>query len=124
MQVKTSSASRSTIRYPFPVVHGYDHERMMRLIEENWKLNRSAVNPDTDKFVAYLAGILDADILEVRSGEECLTWRIPEHWNVREGKLRRKDGTILADCRDNPLYLWTHSISYRGEISQETRVIV
>jgi aminopeptidase-like protein len=92
---------------------------MVSLVERGWRLNRTAVNPDTDRFAAMLAEEFNAEILAVEAGAECLTWYIPRHWAVRKGQLRRQDGTVLADFADNPLHLWTHSIAFQGEISRE-----
>lgn len=88
-------------------------------MEQFWKLNRSAVNPDTDRLVAHLCMELTARTVEAKSGTECLTWLVPKHWWVRKGQLRVKDGPVIADFADNPLYLWTHSISFAGEIERE-----
>lgn len=94
-------------------------DRMVRLVEEYWDLNRTAVNSDTDQLVRYLAKSLDADVLEVSSGEEVLTWRVPKRWDVHHGQLRTTDGEVLADFKDNPLHLWTHSCSKQGEVSRQ-----
>ena len=109
--------AHSTFKYPFPVSSGIDRGRMLSLVEKHWRLNRTAVNPDTDRLVEYLRKQLNADVVEADSGEECLTWRIPQRWQVRTGKLKKRDGTVVADYGDNPLTLWTHSSSFRGEIS-------
>ena len=59
---------------------------MLSLVEKHWRLNRTAVNPDTDRLVEYLRKQLNADVVEADSGEGCLTWRIPQRWQVRTGK--------------------------------------
>jgi len=92
---------------------------MVDLVAENWKLNRSAVNPDTDKFAKYLQDKLDANVLEVKSGEQCLTWEVPQTWEVRSARLLRTNGEVIADYKDNPLHLWTHSVPFVGEVSRE-----
>ena len=111
--------ARSTFKYPFPVSSGIDKRRMYRLIERFWKLNRSAVSPDTDLLVDYLCSELNARTVEAKSSAECLTWRVPKRWWVRKGQLRKKNGTIIADFADNPLHLWTHSISFVGEVKRD-----
>ena len=116
---KPIAGSRSTHKYPFPVKMDIDLDRAISLIERFWKHNRSAVNPETDEFAFALAEELDADILAVKSGETCLTWTIPDNWYVRKAVLKAMDGTVLADYGDNPLHLWTHSISYNGTISRD-----
>lgn len=112
-------ASRSTCRYPFPTDFNVDVARAQSLISRFWKLNRTAVNPDTDVFAKALCDELGAEMMAVKSGETCLTWTIPEHWAVRKGELRTLSGELLVDFADNPLNLWTHSISYKGSISRE-----
>jgi aminopeptidase-like protein len=116
--VQTRPSSRSTFRHPFPEGGYVDRNRLYSLVERGWRLNRTAVNPDTDRFVAMLVRELGADQLAVEAGAECLTWRIPLHWSVRKAQLRRKDGTVLADFAENPLHLWTHSVSFQGEVSR------
>ncbi len=111
--------SLSTFRYPFPKELLKKTDEMRLFIEKFWKLNRTAVNKDTDKLVEYLKKELDADIVEANSCEECLSWIIPENWNVIKGQLRTKEGDVIVDFNENPLYLWTHSTSFKGEISRE-----
>ena len=120
---KPIAGSRSTHRYPFPVEMGIDIDRAISLIERFWKHNRSAVNPETDEFAFALAAELDAEILEARCGETCLTWTVPDHWAVRSGQLKTKSGDILADYKNNPLHLWTHSTSFSGEISRDELIL-
>jgi aminopeptidase-like protein len=112
-------SSRSTFKYPFPPDNAIDRARMRALVEKHWRLNRTAVNADTDRLTTYLRDELGADVLEAGAGEECLTWKIPQHWEVRRGQLRRLDGTVIADYQDNPLHLWTHSIGFQGEIGRD-----
>jgi aminopeptidase-like protein len=81
-------------------------------------LNRTAVNEDTDKLVKSIQSILDCDIIEIPSGKECLTWIIPKHWKVHEAYLARMDDNKIVDYKENPLHLWQHSISFKGEISR------
>jgi Uncharacterized protein conserved in bacteria with an aminopeptidase-like domain len=111
--------SRSTLRYPFPLNWDANLSRMRELVDKHWRLNRTAVNPDTDRFVDYLRNKLDANVIEAKSGEECLTWQIPMHWQVRKAELRSKSGKIIVSYNDNPLHLWTHSVAFRGEVSRE-----
>jgi aminopeptidase-like protein len=117
--LKPLVGSRSTFLHPFPAKGVIDRARLQSLVEQAWRLNRTAVNPDTDLFVNMLTKELHADVIEVQAGAECLTWQIPMHWSVRKGQLRRGDGTILVDFADNPLHLWTHSVSFSGRISRE-----
>ena len=103
INLKHNIGSRSTFRYPFPSSISINIGRMQKLVEKHWMLNRTAVNPDTDKLVNYIKKQLGAHVLEAKSGEECLTWHVPKRWWVRKGQLRGKDGTIIADFKRNPL---------------------
>ena len=116
--VATIPGSRSTFRHPFPRHGVINRERVFSLISQGWFLNRTAVNPDTDRFVNILAPTLGAEVLAVPAGQECLTWRVPLRWRVNGAQLRRQNGEILADFADNPLHLWTHSIPFKGEVSR------
>lgn len=111
--------SRSSFLYPMPIHSDFDRKRVQRLLEKHWKLNRSAVNPDTDALAHYLAEELGAPILEAASGEECLSWTTPSHWRVRKAQLRRLNGEVLCDYADNPLHLWTHSIGFCGIVERD-----
>ena len=92
---------------------------MYALIRDFYRLNRTAVNEDTDRLVKHIRHVLDCRVLEIPSGKECLTWLIPKRWKVREGYLARLDGTRIVDFHTKPLHLWTHSISFQGEVSRQ-----
>ncbi|HYH36827.1 MAG TPA: DUF4910 domain-containing protein [Azospirillum sp.] len=119
MVVAPQPGSRSSFLYPMPVHSDLDVGRVNDLLERHWKLNRSAVNADTDVLARYLADRLGARTIEAKSGEECLTWTMPHHWRVRKGQLRRLSGEVVCDFADNPLHLWTHSIGFRGIVSRD-----
>jgi len=112
-------SSKSTTKYPFPINSSIDRKRMLDLVKDNFMLNRSAVNPDTDILTRRLAEALQGRVLESQSGSMCLKWTIPDNWNVRKGQLKTKSGKIIADFDDHPMYLWTHSVSFSGVISKQ-----
>ena len=114
-----SQGSRSTFKYPFPVHQTVNVQQMRDLVQRHWLGNRSAVSDDTDILVRALQEVLEAQVVEARSGDEVLTWRVPKHWRVRKGQLRTRNGKVLADFAQNPLYLWTHSIAFHGEIDRD-----
>lgn len=113
--------SKSTIKYPFPADWLPKGERMREWILPYWKLNRTAVNPDTDKFIEGIANDYpEAKVHELQSGSQCDgNWVIPENWAVKKGQLRRTNGEVLVDYDDNPLHLWAHSTAFSGKISRE-----
>lgn len=111
--------SLSNINYPFPNHLLEKAKDMKEFISKFWMLNRTSVNEDTDKLAKYLKDKLNAEIIKANSGEECLSWIIPENWKVKKAQLKTKNGQVVVDFEDNPLYLWTHSVSYKGEISKD-----
>lgn len=99
---------------------------MEDFISRYWRLNRSAVSPDTDKLVdGIMCAIPNGKVLEARSGEECLrgnssgNWEVPPRWVVRRGQLLRTNGEVLADFDRNPLVLWMHCTGFDGRVSRE-----
>ena len=114
-----TQSSRSKFKHPFPAMPFVDKKRMIYLVDRFWFLNRTAVNKDTDKLANYLAKQLEAEIIEARSGEDVLTWKVPKNWYVREAQLKTKKGDIIVDFAQNPLHLWTHSIPFKGEITRD-----
>ena len=92
---------------------------MVKLIRDHYLLNRSATNGDTDILIAAIAQRLKCPVREFAAGAEVLTWFVPRHWKVRQAYLAKADGTRIVDFADNPLHLWTHSISFQGIISRE-----
>lgn len=102
-----------------PVAVGIDSGRIAGLLERHWRLNRSAVNADTDILARFLAEQTGGRIIEAASGSECLNWVIPYSWRVRKAQLRRLNGEVICDFADNPLHLWTHSVGFSGTVSRE-----
>ncbi len=94
-------------------------DRMREFVRRFWKLNRTAVNEDSDRLVNDIRWKLDCSVIESPSGSECLTWLVPKRWHVRDGYLARLDGTRIVDFRENPLHLWTHSIPFKGVIKRQ-----
>lgn len=111
-------SAKSTFKHPFPENLSLNEDRVLSFIKKFYMLNRSAVNPDTDKLVNYLSNEMNANVFEIPAGEERLSWVMPNNWNVRKGVLKRKNGDIIVDFNNNPLHLWTHSISFSGTISK------
>jgi len=92
---------------------------MYEFINKYFKLNRTAVSDDTNRLAEDICSILNARSIDINSGEECLTWVVPKHWKVREAYLADANGKKVVDFKDNPLHLWTHSISFKGEVKRD-----
>ncbi|MFA6449753.1 MAG: DUF4910 domain-containing protein [bacterium] len=112
--------SKSDFKYTFPAEMSHRKKPMIEFISKHWKLNRSAVNPDTDKLIEGLKKEMpEGKVVEAASCSECLTWIMPQRWEVRSALLKTNSGKIIADFSDTPLTLWMHSVPYKGTVSRE-----
>lgn len=94
-------------------------QRMKDFIAKYYMLNRVSVGDDTSMFVHDISVMLDAEILSVPSGTECLTWIIPEKWTVHKAYIETLNGKRIADFSKNPLYLKSHSAAYNGIVNRQ-----
>lgn len=111
----------SNFKYPFPPsLHRFE-KSLLETVEANWKLNRTAVNEDTDKLAAYLKKKIGpgAKIHQLQAGKDCLTWKVPMHWRVRKAYIANESGEKIVDFKDNALHLWSHSIAVDQVVSRE-----
>ncbi len=93
--------------------------KMEEFIDRYHLWNRVAVGEETSKLTRELAEELEADVLSVPSGAECLTWIIPPGWRVKEAYVETLAGERLIDFEWHPLYLKSYSGSFFGEVSRE-----
>lgn len=94
-------------------------ENMKYLIDNFYKLNRTATSSDHNKLVAFLCEQLSVKPLQGQCGSNVLTWEIPKAWNVNEGYLSNGKGEKILDFKNNPLHLWANSEKFIGNISFE-----
>ena len=62
----------------------------------------------------------NSDILKFGKNEKSGFWEIPLSWDVRVGQLFDPQGNKIADYFENPLQLFSNSISFSGKISKES----
>lgn len=91
---------------------------MEKLIRKHLYTSRSPVSDENNNLVLDVASELNADIIKSKCGSEVLTWIIPLYWKVITGQLKDLSGNILVDFKNNPLHLWTNSISFQGRITK------
>jgi aminopeptidase-like protein len=91
---------------------------MKQLIADLLLENRTIVGPGFDRGLERIARELDLVIHEVPSGEEVWTWRVPNAWDVRTAYFQ-SNGTRFADASRHPLYVWSHSLPFRGRVSRD-----
>lgn len=91
---------------------------MYEMVRRNARTNRTPSSKASNELAIYVAEILRCNTIAVKSGEQCLTWLIPKFWNVREGYLADARGEKVIDFKNNPLHLWTHSVSFSGTVGK------
>ena len=92
---------------------------MKSLIKKHINTNRTPVSDASNSLVEDVAKELNAEILKAQSGSEVLTWVIPEYFNCKKAVLQSLNGEVVVDFNNNPLYLWTNSKSFQGNISRQ-----
>lgn len=92
-------------------------KRMHKLISDLYFLNRATVSKDSDKVVEYISKLINCEVISVPSGSECLTWIIPEEWNVKEAYIETLSGKRIVDFKNSPLHLFAYSAPFKGVIS-------
>lgn len=92
---------------------------MKELIKKHLYTSRSPVSDENNNLVYDVAYELNADIIKSKCGSEVLSWIIPLYWKVIKGQLKDLSGNILIDFKNNPLHLWTNSISFQGRITKQ-----
>jgi len=114
------TSMQSSIGHPFPPSMDGLKKIMMDFISKYWTLNRSPVNPDTDKLIDGIKKeIPEGSIIEAQSGSDCLTWIVPQRWKVRHAMIKDVAGNTIADYKNSPLHLWMHSVGFKGIVGRE-----
>jgi aminopeptidase-like protein len=89
-------------------------------ISKNYKLNRATVTDDISKFILQIKEIFpESNILKAKSGNQYLTWIIPQSWDVIKAQLKDSTGKIIVDYKNNPLHLIQYSSSFKGELKYD-----
>jgi aminopeptidase-like protein len=92
---------------------------MRDFIEKTWSLNRVTVGADTLVTARIIKDCVGGELHEFESGSECLTWVVPDQWEVVEGVITGPRGDKIADFRDNPLSVCSYSVSFEGDLTLE-----
>lgn len=92
---------------------------LKELIKKHLYTSRSPVSDENNHLVQDVAAQLNADIIKSKCGSQVLTWVIPLFWKVLKGQLKDLSGNVLVDFKNNPLHIWTNSISFQGKITRQ-----
>lgn len=91
--------------------------RWQRIAERLAPTGRGLVGSQTEAALAVLdeayGGI---ECLRVAPGDSSQQWQVPPGWEVESARLYDPDGNIIADYSWHPLYLFTYSPPFEGEV--------
>lgn len=96
-----------------------ERNRMRTFIEKHWWTNRTAVSEATNAVARDAAEILGGTVQSHPSGSECLTWVIPQQWELKRGRVIAPNGDVVADADWNPLYIRALSPGFCGTVSRD-----
>src|SRR3990167_7871173 len=94
-------------------------ENLKQLIESLYPMHAYLLGAGYDTRLEYLKHLINLDIIEVRSGTEFGTWTVPQEWICREAWIKKPNGEVLVDVKQEPLAIMTGSIPFQGKIKKE-----
>lgn len=90
---------------------------MEKLINSLYPINSYLLGEGYDKRLDYLKGLFDLSVIEVPSGTEFSTWKVPEEWVVRDAWVKYK-GKKIIDYQKHPFHLVVGSLPFQGKIDK------
>ncbi len=97
-------------------------DRMKRLVEEVWRLERDLVSDGFDQALDRLGRELPMTVHSYPSGKEVWTWFVPKKWSWQEAYIERLNGERILDARNHPLHCARYSSSFEGVVRREELV--
>ena len=95
-------------------------EYCFNLAEELWPICRSITGQGIRDSLEILKRELPSLIIkEVKTGEKCFDWLVPNEWNIREGYIKDPAGTVILDFKKNNLHVVGYSTPVDRVISLE-----
>lgn len=91
---------------------------MKELLNELYPINAGLLGAGYDERLSILQKHLPLDIIEINSGTEFSTWKVPQEWVVRDAWVKY-NGKKILDFSKNPLSLVVGSLPFSGKVSLE-----
>lgn len=88
------------------------------LVRKCAPLYRHIATPGLHQALGVLGDYVDLDVVEIPTGSDCFTWRIPPAWSVERAEVRLGDRVILK-AEDHPLTVQPYSVSFSGRIGRD-----
>ena len=92
---------------------------IITFLKESYNINRSLLGTDTDDFFSILKKYIDVEIFEFPSESLVHTWKMPNPWRIKEGRIADQQGNVIMSTDDHPLCVWTGSQAIKTQISKK-----
>lgn len=92
---------------------------IVAFLKETYHLNRSLVGTGMDEFFAILKKYIDIEVHEFPPDKLIHTWKMPDSWRMREGRITDQRGNVLISTDRYPLCVWTGSQAIKTKISKK-----
>jgi aminopeptidase-like protein len=89
------------------------------IIRHSWFFQKVHVSDDYLRSLEFIDKHFDLTYHRYPSGSKCGTWTLPPKWIVRKGRLSDSQGNTIVDVKEHPLYLWSYSAPFKGNVSRE-----
>ncbi len=57
----------------------------------------------------YIKNKIPINILTVKSGTKCYDWQIPREWNIKDAYIKKSNGDLVVNIKDNYLHILNYS---------------
>lgn len=92
-------------------------ENLKNIVEQLFVFNRTLLGAGFDNALEFLGHLIKLDVIEVPSGTEMGTWKVPDEWVVRDAWVKLNGEKILD--YQQPLSLMVGSLPFQGKVTRE-----
>ena len=107
----------------YPLLASEDSLQPGASIEEILKrtvnLPRELVSDGFDIALDLISAQLPLEVHDYCSGEECLTWIVPEKWTCHSGSVQDMDGKNILSYEDHVLHVMSYSLPVDKTVARE-----
>jgi aminopeptidase-like protein len=98
---------------------GASKERMREMIDLLYPLDRDLVSDGYDRAVEIIGRYLPTQLHRYPSGSQVWSWKVPEKWELRRGRIETLDGRIVVDSDEHSLHVARYSAPVNAIVSRD-----
>lgn len=93
-------------------------EEIFDLANRLWPINRSITGDGVRETLAIIREFIpDLRVTEVPTGTNVFDWTVPHEWNVNNAYIKKPNGDIICNFKENNLHLVGYSVATSGMYS-------